>query len=94
LLAVTLAELQALFAEPPGLAPGTAAQLSRPQVRERVGEILGLLESGNLDALERLEALARHQHAWPRQFLRFNDLVQALDFKGALQVGREMLDEL
>ncbi|WP_423358232.1 PAS domain S-box protein [Pseudomonas citronellolis] len=94
LLAVTLAELQALFAEPPGLAPGTAAQLSRPQVRERVGEILALLESGNLDALDRLEALARHQHAWPRQFLRFNDLVQALDFKGALQVGREMLDEL
>ncbi|SDJ18307.1 PAS domain S-box-containing protein [Pseudomonas delhiensis] len=94
LLAVTLGELQALFAEPPGLAEGTAAQLSRPQVRERLEEILALLESGNLDALDRLEALARHQHAWPRHFLRFNDLVQALDFKGALQVGREMLDEL
>ncbi|MDF3935792.1 CHASE domain-containing protein [Pseudomonas citronellolis] len=94
LLAASLAELQRMFAEPPPLAEGTAPGLSQPQVRERLGEILDLLESGNLDALDRLDALARHQQAWPRHFLRFNELIQALDFKGALQVGQELLKEL
>ena len=63
-------------------------------MRERLDEILLLLESGNLEAVERFEALARHQHPLPRRFQRFHELIQSLDFRTALQVGRDLLKEL
>ncbi len=95
LLGSSVLELQGQFSPPdPFATPGERPALSRPQARQRLDEVLMLLEAGNLEAVARFDALARHQHPWPKHFKRLHERIQSLDFGSALRIGREMFEEL
>lgn len=74
---------------------GSSDALSKAQWREALQDILQLLQAGNMQAMERSEAL---QAVTPQElhakFDLFVDQVKSLDFSGALLTGQELLNSV
>lgn len=99
LLLASIEQLQVVFALPAhgdaGSSPASDNDVPAAQWREALQELLPLLQAGNLQALERSEALLRQVPADLRpQFERFVVLVQSLDFAASLAAGHELLNSV
>ena len=99
LLLASVEQLQVVFALPAhgdaGSSPASDNDVPSVQWREALQEILPLLKTSNLQALERSEALLGQVPADQRpQFERFVVLVQSLDFAASLEAGHELLNSV
>ncbi|WP_374439192.1 PAS domain-containing hybrid sensor histidine kinase/response regulator [Pseudomonas panipatensis] len=96
LLAASSLALTHMFDSPPLRPDGAGAgHLSQPEIRQRLADILLLLETGNLDAIGHCEGLAQQRAmAESAHFAQFSALIESLDFRAALRVGQELLKEL
>ena len=99
LLLASVEQLQVVFALPAhgdaGSSPASDHDVPAAQWREALQELLPLLQAGNLQALERSEALLGQVPADLRpQFERFVVLVQSLDFAASLAAGHELLNSV
>lgn len=99
LLLASVEQLQVVFALPAhgdaGSSPASDDDVPSVQWREALQEILPLLKTSNLQALERSEALLGQVPADQRpQFERFVVLVQSLDFAASLEAGHELLNSV
>ena len=99
LLLASIEQLQVVFALPAhgdaGSSPASDNDVPAAQWREALQELLPLLQAGNLQALERSEALLGQVPADLRpQFERFVVLVQSLDFAASLEAGHELLNSV
>ncbi|WP_339522526.1 PAS domain-containing hybrid sensor histidine kinase/response regulator [Pseudomonas sp. EA_35y_Pfl2_R111] len=89
--------LKAMFELPTELpsAEINPAVFSLEQWREALGDILALLETGNMQAIVQSEALlAQTPQALRPQFGKFLDSVQSLDFAASLLAGHELLNSV
>lgn len=90
--------LRAAFELPPSNVPPASASadaLPKAQWREALRDILQLLEAGNMQAMERSEALqALTPQEFRAQFDPFVDRVKSLDFAASLLAGQKLLNSV
>lgn len=92
-------QLQVIFALPApsdaSSSPVSPIYVPSAQWHEALQEVLQLLQAGNLQALERSEAIVGQVPANLRpQFDSFVVLVQSLDFAASLAAGHELLNSV
>ena len=92
-------QLQVIFALPApsdaSSSPVSSSDVPSAQWHEALQEVLQLLQAGNLQALERSEAIVGQVPANLRpQFDSFVVLVQSLDFAASLAAGHELLNSV
>jgi HPt (histidine-containing phosphotransfer) domain-containing protein len=93
LLQQSVAALQRLFAPVAAAEPDALEPLPMEGWCSALRELCGLLERGDLQAIERAEALDRRTPtAWRQAFAPFRQAVEALDFGKALTLGRDLLN--
>ena len=89
--------LKAMFELPTELPSADIDPVALPldQWREALGDILALLETGNMQAIVQSEALlVQTPQALRPQFGKFLDSVQSLDFAASLLAGHELLNSV
>lgn len=93
LLQASVEQLNVEFGQSPrGKASADSEIMALTQWRESLKEILLLLETGNLQAIEQADALASKTPPSLRpQFDELVVMVQSLDFSAAMPIGRELL---
>jgi PAS domain S-box-containing protein len=94
LLQQSVAALQQLFAPAGDILPAIPEPMAAANWWRELRELCGLLERGDLQAIERAEALDMQVPAALRQaFAPFRQAVEALDFTQALTLGRDLLNQ-
>lgn len=92
LLALCVQELHRLFAAPDRGAAVVVAPLAEEAWWSSLRDLLGLLECGDLQAIERAEALEAHTPEISREaYAPFRGAIEALDFPKALKLGHDLL---
>ena len=94
LLQQSVAALQQLFAPAGDILPAIPEPMAAASWWQELRELCGLLERGDLQAIERAEALDMQvPAALRRAFAPFRQAVEALDFTQALTLGRDLLNQ-